>query len=32
MSPLKRKSLQPLAEYIAPSQYAQLHHFVTVSP
>lgn len=32
MSPLERKSLQPLAEYIAPGQYAQLHHFVTVSP
>lgn len=32
MSPLERKSLQPLAEYVAPGQYAQLHHFVTVSP
>ncbi|AFD27562.1 Putative transposase, ISRS017 (plasmid) [Deinococcus gobiensis I-0] len=32
MAPLERKSLQPLAEYVAPGQYAQLHHFVTVSP
>ncbi len=32
MSPLERKSLQPLAEYVAPGQYAQLHHFVTTSP
>lgn len=32
MAPLERKSLQPLAEHVAPGQYAQLHHFVTVSP
>ncbi len=32
MSPLERKSLQPLAEHVAPGEYAQLHHFVTVSP
>lgn len=32
MAPLERKSLQPLAAHVAPGQYAQLHHFVTVSP
>ncbi|WP_156372731.1 transposase [Deinococcus sp. Leaf326] len=32
MAPLERKSLQPLAECVAPGQYAQLHRFVPVSP
>lgn len=29
LAPLERKSLQPLANHVAPGQYARLHHFVT---
>ena len=32
MGPGERKSLQPIAARLAPTDYDQLHHFVTVGP
>jgi SRSO17 transposase len=32
IGPGERKSLQPMAAEVAPADYDQLHHFVTVGP
>ena len=32
MGPGERKSLQPIAARLAPTDYDQLHHFITVGP